>query len=342
MVIKKNFYYIAEPEKWVISVEGEYITNSIQKKYDIPIKMITVSRRKFLRFRKNVLHFGSRNTYLPNNYNYIDKSNNIILTWYHGTDEDKEYIELMPVVSKNVDIIHTSTSITKEKLIEWGADKNKIKIIPIGIDLEMFNKFQYQSKSDIRKRLGIPRECICIGSFQKDGDGWKEGNNPKLIKGPDTLCEVLRILNEKYPVYVLLTGPARGYVKSKLTSYNIPFKHFYFKEYKKIPLFYRPLDLYLITSRAEGGPKSLLESFASDVPVVTTDMGMAHDIVVDGYNAMVSKVDDIESLVYNCRQIIEDKDLRKTLVDNSSKSVKEFSWTEVSKKYYEEIYSNYV
>ena len=71
-------------------------------------------------------------------------------------------------------------------------------------------------------------------------------------------------------------------------------------------------------------------------------MGMAHDIAVNGYNAMVSKVDDIESLVYNCRQIIEDKDLRKTLVDNSSKSVKDFSWTEVSKKYYEEIYSNYV
>ena len=38
---------------------------------------------------------------------------------------------------------------------------------------------------------------------------------------------------------------------------------------------YAACDLYLVSSRYEGGPQSLLEAPAMKVPIVSTDMGMA-------------------------------------------------------------------
>ena len=38
-----------------------------------------------------------------------------------------------------------------------------------------------------RRVLGLPASAFVVGSFQKDGVGWGEGLEPKLIKGPDVL-----------------------------------------------------------------------------------------------------------------------------------------------------------
>ena len=39
------------------------------------------------------------------------------------------------------------------------------------------------------------------------------------------------------------------------------------------------LDMYMVTSREEGGPMGLLESMACGVPVVSTPVGMAPDLL---------------------------------------------------------------
>jgi len=39
------------------------------------------------------------------------------------------------------------------------------------------------------------------------------------------------------------------------------------------------LDLYIVASREEGEPKAILESMASGVPLVTTEVGQAMDFV---------------------------------------------------------------
>jgi hypothetical protein len=46
-----------------------------------------------------------------------------------------------------------------------------------------------------------------------------------------------------------------------------------------VPRLYRGLDLYLITSRLEGGPLTLLEAAASGVPVIATPVGLALEIL---------------------------------------------------------------
>lgn len=341
MVAAKNrkIYYIVEPIGWSINWDGKYITENIKRVFKHPAKVLKISKIRLSRIQNQILHFGSRSTYLPYNHEYINKNNKIIMTWFHGTDEDIEYIRLLPKISKDLSVIHTSCTITRDQLIRWGAAHEKIKIIPIGVDIDLFNSMKKYNKKDIRKGLGIPDNVTCIGSFQKDGDGWGEGNSPKMIKGPDIFCDVIEKLNKRYPVFVLLTGPARGYVKNRLDKAGIPFKHFYLKNYLNIVKFYKALDLYLISSRAEGGPKALLESFASGVPLVSTDVGMVHDIAQNGSNALVSEADQIESLVNNCRRVIEDYDLKSRLISGGYKTVKDFDWKIIAGRYYREIYS---
>jgi len=331
-----------EPLNWVINWEGIYISKNIRTLYNVPIRLRKSSKFIISLIKNQVIHFGSRSVYLPYNYKYVNDSNELIMTWYHGTDRDTEYIKSLTVASKKLSIIHTSCSVTKSQLINWGADESKIIVIPIGLDVSLFKSAGSYSKKEIRKKLGIPNNSICIGSFQKDGDGWREGNSPKYVKGPDVFCEVVKRLNEKNPVFVLLSGPARGFVKKKLQSYGIPFKHLYLKNYLNIAKLYRALDLYIVTSRAEGGPKALLESFASGVPLVSTDVGMVHDIGENGYNAMVSRIDDIESLVYNCQKIIDNEGLRKKIVLGGFETVKDYDWEVIAKRYYEEIYSRFL
>ncbi len=339
---KKKIYYIIESIEWVINWEGRNISKNVYALYNQPIKILKTSRIRISRIKNQIIHFGSRGTYLPNNYRYVNKENDIILTWYHGTDKDMDYIRLLPEVSKDLAVIHTSCTITRDQLIKWGADKEKIVIIPIGVDINLFKRAGVYSREKIRKNLDIPDNAICIGSFQKDGEGWGEGNSPKLVKGPDIFCEVLEKLKQKYPVFALLSGPARGYVKRRLYSAGIPFKHLYLKNYLNVARLYRAIDLYVATSRAEGGPKALLESFASGVPLVSTDVGMVHDIAKNGYNAMVSRIDDVESLVDDCGKIIENKSIREKIISEGFKTVKNFDWKVIAGRYYKEIYSKFL
>ena len=128
--------------------------------------------------------------------------------------------------------------------------------------------------------MGISKHFIVIGSFQKDGSGWKDGLNPKLIKGPDLFVSTLKLLFSRgYPVFALLTGPARGYVKKELKNVE----YLIFIPILKIIMILYPfimhLDIYLITSREEGGPMGLLESIACGTPVASTNVGMAKDII---------------------------------------------------------------
>jgi glycosyltransferase involved in cell wall biosynthesis len=52
--------------------------------------------------------------------------------------------------------------------------------------------------------------------------------------------------------------------------------------------FYQTCDVLLLTSNFEGMPRSVLEALASGLPVVTTDVGEARAVVIDGVSGRVS------------------------------------------------------
>src|SRR5204862_205248 len=153
------------------------------------------------------------------------------------------------------------------------------------------------TRAEARAALGLPADAFVVGSFQKDCVGWAEGTEPKLIKGPDVLLEAMRLLHERRPeLHLLLSGPARGYVRAGLERLGIPYVHRRIERYEEIARVYAALDAYVVPSRQEGGPKGVLEAMAAGVPVVSTRVGQAKELILDGENGRLVDVDAAEAL----------------------------------------------
>ena len=198
-----------------------------------------------------------------------------------------------------------------EVVLSAGVDPARIFRIPIGIDLGRFPFGTDQARGQARAALGLPAEAFVVGSFQKDGVGWGEGLEPKLIKGPDVLVAVLAQLSRVVPNLVaLLTGPARGYVRKELDLHSIRYRHVFARSHDELARAYRALDLYVVTSRQEGGPKAVLEAMATGVPLVTTRVGQAQELVEHDRNGMLADVDDVEAIAGWAARLAEDAALR--------------------------------
>lgn len=322
--------YVIESANWSIKWDGKYITENLNKLHLIKARTTTT----YLGIKNQIIHFGSVHTFSTSPH----ESNKVVVTWFHVVPDDPR-IKFVTEAQKYVDIVHTSSNITKSKLIEIGIPEEKIVVIPLGVDLDLFKPVTEEEKERIKRKLGLPADKIIIGSFQKDGVGWDEGWEPKWVKGPDTFVEVVDKLNRNYIIFVLLTGPARGYVKRELDKRDIPYKHFFLKNYLEISKYYNALDLYIVASRAEGGPKAILEAMATGVPVVSTKVGMAPDIIKEGYNGLLAEVEDVMALSKKAELVIQDKKLANRLVNNALNTIKNYSWENVATDYYEKIYT---
>lgn len=126
-----------------------------------------------------------------------------------------------------------------------------------------------------QKRHDNYPQSFLIGSFQRDSEG-SDVTKPKLEKGPDIFVEWVKkiapTLNK--PVMVVLTGPRRDYIKQALSDNNIRYIYYPDATVKEINNLYSILDLYLITSRVEGGPQAVLECAITKTPVLSTDVGI--------------------------------------------------------------------
>lgn len=185
----------------------------------------------------------------------------------------------------------------RDLALEAGVAAERIHLIPIGIDPAAFPPRTADARWAARARLGLPEGVFVVGSFQKDGVGAGAGDEPKLIKGPDVLVEAAAALRARVPeAHLLLSGPARGYVRRRLDELGVPWTHRLVDGLDGMGELYAALDAYAVTSRQEGGPKAVLEAMASGVPLVSTRVGQAVDLVRDGENGFLVDVGDTEAL----------------------------------------------
>ncbi|TBR15802.1 glycosyltransferase, partial [bacterium] len=260
--------YISEERDWVIRRIGEYISRG-----NLGGLQYRIDRNPRCYFN-SLIHFGSAHTFSGNADKILKNHNKIVLTVFHGNyGISKEFDNaLNRIVSSRdkIDKFIVSNTIMQKRLNSWGVPQEKIALIPIGVDLKYFSPAASGQKEELRKKLNIPPGAVCIGSFQKDGNGWGEGFEPKLVKGPDIFVKAVKELSKSFKVHCLLAGPARGYIINGLKAANITYTHKFLDNYLDIVDFYRSLDLYLITAREEGGPKAILECMATGVPFVST------------------------------------------------------------------------
>ena len=205
------------------------------------------------------------------------KNKKVICSIYHidfekfDEKEKKEFLER----DKYVEFYHVISLKTKEQLAK--LTKKEIISIPFWVDQSIWKSME--NKKDLRKKYGLNESDFLVGSFQRDTEG-SDLITPKLIKGPDILLQLVKEMKTTYKnLTVVLTGKRRQYLIKNFEKYEINYKYFEMVDIGQVNELYNILDLYLVTSRVEGGPQAILECAITKTPIMSTDVGVASEIL---------------------------------------------------------------
>jgi len=337
---RPSICYVVPRANWSLDWDGHYITSGINRQFGRQARLTSAPRWLV----GQIVHYGSLWSFLDNLGGRHNHRNKVVATVFHG-DRDGEIKELaraMDLLVENAqeaDRIVTSCRIMAKRLIDWGLPPEKVQSIPLGVDLTRFRPPGPGERLAARRLMGVPEGAICIGSFQKDGCGWGQGLEPKAVKGPDVFLKVIERLKDSYRLFVCLSGPARGFVKQGLDRLGVPYWHRFFEDYLEVAQLYRGLDLYLITSREEGGPKSVLEALASGVPLVSTRVGLAPDVIQDSRNGLLAESEDVAGLAGQAARLMDQPGLGTRLAAEGLETIKAYDWPLIAARYYREVYA---
>lgn len=207
--------------------------------------------------------------------------------------------EIMPGlnIKKLFGLIDTwivANSTTYDFLVKLKGDIN-IHKLPFFVDKKVFYPVN-ESKFLIASQLGIDLKKISnkllIGSFQRDSEG-NDLSKAKWQKDPETLVRICKKISDKNFV-LILAGPRRHYIIRECRKHKIPYiflgEESYINEFRddleinslseeKINLLYNLIDVYIISSKSESGPKAIIENSLCKTLVFSTDVGLAKDFI---------------------------------------------------------------
>jgi glycosyltransferase involved in cell wall biosynthesis len=88
-------------------------------------------------------------------------------------------------------------------------------------------------------------------------------------------------------------------------------------------------DVYLNAPDVDNMPNSVLEAFASGLPVVTTDAGGIPYIVEDGVTGLMVRRNDAEALARAALRLLDDEQLATEIAQRARAECEKYSWANV-------------
>lgn len=204
--------------------------------------------------------------------------NKTVLCTIHHIDEEKfdsNAKENFKNLDKYVDYYHTISDSTREQVSK--LTQKPIFKIPFWVNQNIW--YEIEDKISLREKYSLDVNSFYIGSFQRDTEG-HDLTSPKLSKGPDQFFEIVsEFFKKDTSTVAILTGKRRQYLIEKFETKKIPYKYFEMVDFKKLNDLYNCLDLYIVASRTEGGPQSILETSLTRTPLISTNVGIAKEIL---------------------------------------------------------------
>lgn len=219
---------------------------------------------------------------------------------YEGSYTSKQIIEAMSFADR---ILSVSEDL-KLHIVNLGIDKNKVHVVPNGVDI---GKFKPAGKAHARSILNLPRDkniVLFVGALRK-------------IKGVDYLIEAAHSFVDK-DTYLFMVGRDDGLKKNlekrahelKIANYikfTGPVNH------EDIPLWISASDILVLPSLSEGRPNVILEALACEVPVVATDVGGIPELMVDGETGYLVPPKSPDELSRKINKLLDDKNRREKM-----------------------------
>lgn len=240
------------------------------------------------RIRKEWYHYNSET--VPSSFNELDlvwivapwlwrqvpqellMNKNVVCTIHHIVPENFNKQEF-GIRDNIVDFYHVPNRFTEEFIKKYT--NKPIKVIGYWFDPKLW----FRDGKTYYQEFGLNASDYIVGSFQRDTEG-SDLASPKLCKGPDLFCDyVEKLYKQKTNLKVLLSGWRRQYVINRLKNVGIPYVYKELCNEETLRRMYQTCSLYVVSSRTEGGPQALLEASAIKTFIISTDCGMARDIL---------------------------------------------------------------
>jgi len=210
-----------------------------------------------------------------------------------------------------------------------GVSKEKITYIPNGVDTELFKPSN--NKKLLRRKFGIPEEDLVILSF---------GRVTKT-KQPQKLIEVFSAIEKEMKNVTLviagkgeLLNKTKEFVKQKRLK-KVRFLGYVDEEDK--PDLYACSDYYIMTSKYEGQPLTLLEAMASGLPCIVSDIPNLR-LVEDARCGIIVDFGDEEKAAKEITEYLE-RDNSEHSKNAREYAVKNLDWKIIARRYLEEFES---
>lgn len=143
-------------------------------------------------------------------------------------------------------------------------------------------------------------------------------------KGFDILIEASEILGEEVDIYIVGGEPTEEY-KQLVDKKKISNVHFEgFKDKEELTRYYRASDIFVLPTREDVWGLVINEAMAYGLPIVTTDMCIAGQELVDNSNGALVPVDDSISLANEIVKLVRENNLE-ILGKKSLEKIKEYT-----------------
>jgi glycosyltransferase involved in cell wall biosynthesis len=200
-------------------------------------------------------------------------------------------------------------------LLKAGAKKEKLVYIPNGIPDEFFQ---------IKNKTKPENKILFLGRIA-----------PK--KKIETLIESIRDIADKN-VLVEIVGPPEerylAFIRSLISEVNVEKRVIFSKPIYDLNEKIKKLDsakIFVLPSRVEGMPQSLIEAMARGKIVIGSDSIAIRDLIQDNNNGFLFEFNNPQSLAEKINLALKEKD-NSQIAKNAKKFASQFAWNNVIKK----------
>ncbi|MDQ7837672.1 MAG: glycosyltransferase [Thermodesulfobacteriota bacterium] len=227
-------------------------------------------------------------------------------------------------------VICVSKNLKDFFVAELKVPQDKIEVIYNGVDVEKFKG----KKQELGKGVGTDKKSV-IGNVARLSD---PKDHFTLLTA---FSHVLHVLDENHETILVVVGDGelRQEIEQRISILGLSDNVILLGKRDDIPELLAGFDIFVLSSKREGFPISILEAMACGKPVIATNVGGVSEILTDGVNGLVVPSENPDRLAGAILQLLKDKNLSERIAKNALETVKQYFSKEIMMMKYRNLFA---
>ncbi len=146
-------------------------------------------------------------------------------------------------------------------------------------------------------------QIVTVGRFVKQKD-------------QQLLVQAMMRINRPYKLLFVGDGPTRAIVKADVARAGLQSQMVFAGDSREVEQILSQSHIFVLPSRWEGFPLTILEAMRAGLPVVASDVGGVREAVINGHTGFLVRPGDLHDLQRHIDNLLQDGALRGTLGAN--------------------------